>query len=78
MKGALAYIRTHYGVPARRGGRIRYEGKLGTITGADTDLIVKPDERYYDSTRWYCHPTWHIEYLDKQGRVIWRAKEATA
>ena len=31
---SLAYVRNHYRVPAKRGGRVTYKGKPGAITGA--------------------------------------------
>lgn len=61
------YIRSYYRVPAKRGGRIRFRGEPGTITGT-TDggrLIVRPDVRKYKSTRWILHPTWQVEYLEE-------------
>lgn len=67
----MQWIRDHYGVPAKRGGRVRYtpcEGskdrpQLGTITSAvDQYLRVRLDgERH--AGRY--HPTWQIEYLDE-------------
>lgn len=61
---ALEYIRTHYGVPAHRGARIRYTGgptMEGTIlSGRGPHLRVQFDGRKYKST---VHPTWEIEYL---------------
>ena len=48
------------------GGRIRYEGQPGTITGTSGPyLIVRPDDmRWLRSKlyRWILHPTWHVEY----------------
>jgi hypothetical protein len=58
------YIRWRYNVPAKRLGRVRYDGKLGTITGmSGPHLIVRPDERKYKGYRWILHPTWKMEYL---------------
>jgi hypothetical protein len=61
------YIREKYRVPAKRMGRIRYDGKLGTITGTahGAHLLVRPDERKYKGYRWILHPTWKVEYLQK-------------
>lgn len=72
----LQYIRDTYKVPAKLGGRVRFYGKPGTITGADGygHLIVQPlraEDRVYKSTRWRCHPTWRMEYLDAAGQVMW-------
>jgi len=68
---SIAWIRAHYGVAAKRGGRVEYtpcEGskdapkKLGTITGTrGPHLLVRLDgERL---SRPY-HPTWQLRYLD--------------
>lgn len=57
----MDYIRRTYGVPAKRGGRVEYAGKLGTIKSAsgaylmillDGEKIVKP-----------YHPTYKLKYL---------------
>ena len=67
----LEYIRTRYGVPAYRGRRVairlaRFTGPdvLGTITGANTSLVVKPDagQGYAKRYRFYCHPQ-EVRYL---------------
>jgi len=67
----LAWIRKHYKVPAKRGMRVRYTGKtgtvqLGTITAARQGYLqVRLDgERKAKSY----HPTWEIEYLPEAGR----------
>ncbi|MCR3719154.1 MULTISPECIES: hypothetical protein [Prauserella salsuginis group] len=59
---SIDYIRRHYDVPAKRGGRIRdYQGRTGTITGtADANLTVRLDGDHHPSRY---HPTWQIEYL---------------
>ena len=56
----MAWVREHYGVPARRGGRIRFDGVCGTILSATHHLRVRLD----DGRRVMLHPTWHVEYLD--------------
>jgi len=69
---ALAYIRGHYKVPARRGQRILYGGgehgdEFGTITGGHgPHLIVRLDSD--PGTKVILHPTWAVEYLE----VMWR------
>ena len=62
---SLKYIRDHYGVPARRGGRVRYNKKLeGTIIGSEGALLrVHMDG---DGFSLKYHPTWKMEYLDKE------------
>jgi len=59
---SLQYIRDHYGVPAKKGGRIRINDKLlGTITGGHNQYLkVNLDDGR--QKRLY-HPTWKIEYL---------------
>jgi hypothetical protein len=67
---SLAYIRRAYGVPAKRGGRVRYTGEgrdeFGTIIGASgAHLSVRLDGLRHG--RPY-HPTWQIEYLPEVAR----------
>lgn len=59
----LSYLRNNYGVPAKIGGRIRFDhdGREGTIVGGDSRLLVRFDGEK-KVTR--LHPTWKIEYLD--------------
>jgi len=60
---SMAYIRRYYGVPAKRGGRVKYRGKPGTITSADgCYLRTRLDGETQNHLRY--HPTWEIEYLD--------------
>jgi len=66
----LAYVRKAYGVPAKRGGRVRYTGcgreELGTIIGASGGhLKVRLDGVRHGMP---FHPTWKIEYLPEQPR----------
>ncbi len=57
----MDYIRRYYNVPAKRGSRVRFKGKLGTITGSRyAYLRIRLDSE--KSSRLY-HPTWEIEYL---------------
>lgn len=55
----MEYVRRWYGVPARRGGRVRFDGALGTILSADHRLRVRLDT----GERVILHPTWRVEYL---------------
>lgn len=62
---SLAYVRKAYGVPAKRGGRVRYTGcgreELGTIIGASGGhLKVRLDGVRHGMP---FHPTWKLEYL---------------
>ncbi len=66
---SLGYIRQTYGVPAQRGGRVKYTGdctrrgnpRFGTITGAQgAHLRIRMDG---DAFAQPYHPTWELEYL---------------
>ncbi|AEK09791.1 hypothetical protein PBI_PATTYP_72 [Mycobacterium phage PattyP] len=56
---SMEWVRQAYGVPARRGGRVRFFGTEGTITSASHYLRVRTD----DGRRLLLHPTWEVEYL---------------
>lgn len=67
---SLDYIRRHYNVPAKKGGRIRFtdsngyiwEGRITSARG--TYLRVLPDDRIPScKTRLTLHPTWNVEYI---------------
>ena len=67
-------IRKDRGVPAKRGGRVfyRYKKKFGRITSASYGklrILLDGDK----VARWY-HPTWELNYLDKDGNVIFESK----
>ena len=56
----LQYVRDYYGVPAKRGGRVRFEGQHeATILSATHHLHV----RFDDGCEGWLHPTWEVEYL---------------
>jgi hypothetical protein len=60
-------IREAYGVPARRGGRVRYRNfghpVEGTITGSDrTQMWIYVRLDGHTKTQTF-HPTWDLEYL---------------
>lgn len=62
---SMDYIRTTYGVPAKRGGRVEYTGGtvpvLGTITGAHgARLRIRLDGSEHIHN---FHPTWELRYL---------------
>lgn len=66
---SMAYIRSYYRVPAKRGGRVRlgigfggrYAGRIGVIASApDQYLRVRLD----DGERLILHPTWEVDYLE--------------
>jgi len=61
----MKYVRTHYNVPAKRGGRVIFSGghqeRHGTIKSArGGKLRVQLDGDKH--TRVF-HPTWEMEYL---------------
>jgi hypothetical protein len=65
----MNHLRAIYGIPAKRGGRIRftpgiafgYEPKEGTILGAKgTYLRVRFDGEKRTA---FLHPTWEVTYL---------------
>lgn len=63
---SLAWVRKHYRVPAKRGGRVEYAGEtkpqLGTICGASgSHLSVRLDGVKHSMP---FHPTWKLRYLD--------------
>lgn len=66
---SMDYIRRTYSVPAKRGGRIQYDGgdphdgpQLGTITSATTSGHLRVRFDGQRSTH-KLHPTWAVQYL---------------
>lgn len=62
----LRYVRDRYRVPARRGGRVWIDGRVGTITSASHHIRVRFDGERHSTP---CHPTWRVEYLDDTNRI---------
>ena len=60
---SLAYIRHSYGVPARRGARVLYQGKPAVITSAPRSYLRLRFDGEKRATRKVYHPTWQIQYL---------------
>ena len=62
---SMEYIRTAYGVPARRGGRVKFTcgdaGTMGTITGARGHYLRIRLDGHKRAMSY--HPTWQIEYM---------------
>lgn len=60
----MKYIRDHYRVPAKRGGRIRFTGGM---SGAVEGVIVGSRGQYlrvrFGDDIATLHPTWEVEYL---------------
>ena len=57
----MEYIRLRYGVPAKRGAKIKYCGQPGKITGCDSGYLLIKLDGEKRSKRY--HPTWNIEYV---------------
>ena len=70
----MEYIRKTYGVPAKRGLRVRcvaFDGWCdGTITSADHYVVVRPDP--WPNARLRYHPTdsEHLIYVDSSKREV--------
>jgi hypothetical protein len=72
----MDYIRRTYGVPAKRGGRIQYDGghpdegpKCGTITSATNSGHIRV--RFDGERRTYkLHPTWAVAYMKPPNQKI--------
>lgn len=67
---SLEYIRRTYGVPAKRGSKIRFTDSNGAIwegritSASGPHLRMLPDDRVPGCrTRLIVHPTWNVEYL---------------
>jgi hypothetical protein len=59
----IDYIRNYYGVPAKRGGRVEFQGKQGVITGAGPGAHLRIRLDGEKIVRCY-HPTWELKYLE--------------
>lgn len=60
---SMASIRKFYGIPAKRGMRIIYDGQPCTITGSTRGpmyLRVRFDDE--PKKTYPIHPTWEVEY----------------
>ncbi|WP_443452665.1 hypothetical protein [Glutamicibacter arilaitensis] len=56
-------IREYYSVPAKRGMRIKFEGRPCTITGTTSGQMYLRIRYDGDPKRTYpIHPTWEVEY----------------
>lgn len=67
---SMQKIRDTYWVPAKRGMSVRFStGRYGVIVGSRDDLLrirLEGDHIVHDY-----HPVYAIEYLGKNGSVIW-------
>lgn len=58
----MEYIRRTYGVPAKRGGKVKFNGTPGVITSArGAYLRVLLNEVKHPAI---CHPRYCMEYID--------------
>ncbi len=60
----MAYIRSHYGVPARKGMQVKVGDRLGMITGARCQYLLILLDGEKGSTPH--HPTYEIDYGDRK------------
>lgn len=68
------YVRSWYKVPAKRGMRVKVNGKMGTITCGSCQYIrVRFDG---EKISFFCHPTWEVVYYDKDGKVLMNTCES--
>lgn len=64
---SMEYIRKTYNVPAKRGGKVKVSGRLGTIVRARGQYLLV---RWADTVGQPCvpcHPTWQVNYLTPDG-----------
>lgn len=66
---SMVHIRSSYGVPARRGGRVIYTGGVEPVEGVILSerggyLRIRMLGEPARKARLY-HPTWEINYLDR-------------
>lgn len=59
----MQWIRDRYGVPAKRGGRVVFDGKPGRILSTHAGHLVLHLDEDKPSHRTYVHPCWRMEYL---------------
>lgn len=72
---SFEYIRKTYGVPAKRGGRVRYtdgngviwNGRITSAPGHYLRVLVDDRVQGYRG-RLLLHPTWQIEYLPQNAK----------
>lgn len=63
IPGGFDYIRRTYGVPAKPGGRIVFDGKPGRICSTNAGHLTLHLDGDPPRRRHYAHPAWRIEYL---------------
>jgi hypothetical protein len=76
--GGMNYVRRTYGVPIKRGRRIRFWGERSS----SVELVVRSAPHAIlasetpTSRRLVLHPTWRVEYLDGDGLRLWPLTDA--
>lgn len=56
----MKWIRKVYGVPTKRGMKVKVDGEAGVITSANhVFIMVRFDGKKHALP---CHPTWRVEY----------------
>ncbi|WPH57772.1 hypothetical protein [Mycobacterium phage WXIN] len=63
-RGGFDWVRAHYNVPAKQGGRIVFDGQPGRITSVTGGHLALHLDGQPARRRVYVHPTWRMEYLD--------------
>lgn len=63
---ALEYIRQYYKVPAYVGQPVTYQGQPAQIVGGKRQYLVLQFEGQNEPDIGCYHPTWEIEYLEKE------------
>ena len=59
----MDYIRSYYGVPAKRGARVVFNGKAGVIVGSRQQYLrIRLDIDPHKPIT--VHPTWRMEYVN--------------
>lgn len=81
MTDPCDYLRQAYGVPAKVGGRVRFDYgnpvRSGEIVAADHHLLVRWDGNLESAPLARLHPTWRVTYLGPSDEVLWSDYGAT-
>ena len=64
---SMKYIRDTYGVPAKRGRKILFEGRVCTIRGSSDARLRVTDDRA--NGKMILHPTWRVQYLPEDTKA---------
>lgn len=67
--GGFDWIRSHYPVPAKRGGRVEFDGRPGRICSVSSGhLLLLHLDGDPPRRRVIVHPMWRMDYLDGKGQ----------